>query len=426
MDRRLLAAIGIAGILASGFLVGIKILRNASIKGKTDLSHVKIAVVYERVTDGIAMNRSVEDVISILKEMKADFIFRGWWRWTPCPNRCEDLPSLSARVRCELSGYSYEHLEKAISIIKEEIPDIIFCGAVPAQIIPMRVVWNPKTGEIIEYPKTWELALDPGKWGLNISKEEFQCMFGKTHLWVPEELDCSLYNPEEVPAYFPDITNPEFQEVILSWAERQIDAGADAIWIDMLFKQAAMFYRLTKDFYHPAVRESYEAACMLVDRIHEYGEKKGKYILVGSWASAVYFPYQPPDLDFVTLSPSSSEVREMSFDEGRWDDIIGRIREKLGEIPIIAFIDWASTTKTPLGQFSQFLTKEEQNEFLRIADEFFSEKGIIFAYPLHGGWMGNDAEILSFGNRKVYDSLAPEFQTYQTIKELAQRKWEVP
>lgn len=36
--------------------------------------------------------------------------------------------------------------------------------------------------------------------------------------------------------------------------------------------------------------------------------------------------------------------------------------------------------------------------------------------------MGSNAGILSYGKFKVYDSLAPEFETYETIKELAQSK----
>ena len=62
----------------------------------------------------------------------------------------------------------------------------------------------------------------------------------------------------------PDITNPQFQELLLSWAERPIDAGVDAIWIDILFKQAVMLYRLTGSFEHPAVKESYQAAYKIV------------------------------------------------------------------------------------------------------------------------------------------------------------------
>ena len=36
--------------------------------------------------------------------------------------------------------------------------------------------------------------------------------------------------------------------------------------------------------------------------------------------------------------------------------------------------------------------------------------------------MGMDAKVLSFGKLKFYDALAPEFQTYQTIVELVQKK----
>jgi len=401
----------------------IEILEIKQIEHKKNLHQIKVAILYERIGDGKWIGRSIEDEIKIFKETKADFIFRAFWRWSPCPEKYEDLPAEKRRVY-ELHGYSYSHLEESISKIKNEIPDVIICGAIPAQIIQRNLVWNPKTREIIVYPETWDLALDPSKWGINISKEEFQCRFGKTHFWIPTDLDCKDYSPEIASAYFPDITNPKFQELLLSWAERQIDAGVDAIWIDMLFIQAAIHYMQTKDFNHPAVKESYEAACRIVDEIHEYGGRKGKYILVGSWATAAFFPYPPPKLDFVTISPSSIEVREMKLDEEKWNERLKLIRKKFGNIPIFAFIDWAGTIKTPLGQFSQILTKKQQRDFLKIADEFFSQRDVIFIYPVHGGWMGNDAQILSFGKSRVYDSLAPEFQTYNMIRELAQSKAE--
>ena len=390
------------------------------------LQEVKVAVLYERVTDRMALDRSLDDVIATLRETHAQLIFRGFWRWAPCPNRCEDLPTWRARARCRLRGYSYAHLEEVIAGIKSALPGVIFVGAVPAQIVQRKAVWNPKTGEVIRYPDTWGLALDPGKWGLPMSKEEFQCLFARTHFWVPQDLNCRDYDPAEAAAYFPDIKNPEFQELLLSWAERQIDAGADAIWIDMLFKQAAMLAKLAGDrgLDHPAVRESYEAICRIVDHLHEYGAAMGRRVYVGSWATAAWFPQAPPALDFVTVTPSPREVREMRLDGARWDERLGIVRAKYGEIPILAFIDWAATTDTPLGVFSQELSPEEQREFLRLADEFFTERGVIFVYPVHGGWMGNDAERLSFGISRVYHSLAPEFATYGTIVELAQDKAE--
>ena len=420
--RKSVVLIAVLGIALTALVWNLRPSQNGiGYAGARNISHVRVAVLYERIGDGEWINRSVEDEIEIFRETNAEFIFRAFWRWNPCPEKCEDL-SEEQREKCQVGGYSYEHLEKTISKIKTELPDIIICGAVPAQIIHRRGVWNPKTGEIIKYPETWQLALNPEKWGINVSKKEFQCMFAKTHFWIPQDLDCEEYTPEIASAYFPDITNEKFQELLLSWAERQVDAGADAIWIDMLFRQVTMLYRLTKDFEHPAVRESYSAINKIVDKIHEYGKRKGKYVHVGSWATPVKFPYPPPQLDFVTVTPSGKEIRELELNEEKWNEYLSLIRERFGEVPVFAFIDWAGTTKTPLGQFSQNLSKEEQREFLKKADEFFSKKGIIFVYPVHGGFMGHDAKILSFGKSKVYDSLAPEFETYETIKELAQGK----
>ncbi len=385
------------------------------------LRQKKVASLYENVTDGALYERSIDDIIGVLKETRTDIVFRGFWQWGQVPNTCKQLLSPANRQSCERAGYSYEQLGSTISRIKTKMPNILFIGAVPAQIIQRELIWNPKTGEVISYPGTWALALDPGKWGVKITKERFQCEFGKTHLWVPEEMDCNLYDPSTVPAYFPDKTNPDYEKLLLSWAQRQIDAGADAIWVDMLFTQAAMLAKIAGDVNHPSVKESFEAASGIASKIREYGRRKDKHTYVGTWATAALYPYSPPALDFVTVSPSAGEVRKMALDEERWTEGLAEIRTKLGDIPILAFIDWASTTNTPLGVFSQALDQEGQGAFLRIAEGFFTSHGAIFVHPLHGGWMGADAMTLSYGWSRVYDSLAPEFQTYETIKELAQR-----
>ena len=44
--------------------------------------------------------------------------------------------------------------------------------------------------------------------------------------------DQSRDDPRKLEVYFPGITNPEFQELRLSWAKKQIDCGADGVWID--------------------------------------------------------------------------------------------------------------------------------------------------------------------------------------------------
>ena len=79
---------------------------------------------------------------------------------------------------------------------------------------------------------------------------------------------------------------------------------------------------------------------MQVERIHEYGRNRGKEIFIGSWPTVAYFPYPPPNLDFVTVSPSAREVMEMKLDEARWNEKLKMIRRKFGDIPIFAFIDW--------------------------------------------------------------------------------------
>ncbi|KYH38331.1 MAG: hypothetical protein AYL28_004070 [Candidatus Bathyarchaeota archaeon B23] len=294
--------------------------------------------------------------------------------------------------------------------IKQEIPDIILCGAIPAQKTEI-IERNPITGKIYGEDETWEMALDPGKWGIDLSKEELQEKIGEKLGWD--------YKTE---ARYPDITNPEFQELLLSWAKKQIDLGIDAIWIDLLFKQAVFFYRITGDPHHQAVKESYEAACKIVDEIHRYGQLRGRYIYVGSWATPILLPYDAPDLDFVTYVPTSEEVFNRRFDEDGWDEAVEEIRRGFGDVLILAFLDSGPTVRSPLGVFSQNLTSTEQREFLRLADEFLQERGVVFAYPVHGMWMGDEATILSYRKSRMYDSLAPEFETYETIRELAQRK----
>jgi len=231
----------------------------------------------------------------------------------------------------------------------------------------------------------------------------------------------------------PDIINTDFQKLLLDFAKKQIDCGVDAIWIDVLYVQAQIFSRLAKEegkdrINNPAIEASVEAASHIVDEIHKYGRSKGKEIYVGSWSYEEQYKYgfpkdSYPKFDFVTMSPSVEEVKNKRLNEEEWKEKIRLTKEIYGqEIPIIAFIDWSFTRDTPLGVFSQTLTKEEANEALRNFDKFFTENGIIFAYPVHGGFMGRDATILAFGKSYKYDSLAPEFQTYETIKELAQEK----
>jgi len=376
-------------------------------EAKEKLSKVEVAILYEKINDGIYYDepyRTVDDVVNILKETNTSFVFRVWWRWSPCPESPETAPSPIYYRK----GYTYQQFEEVLTQLKGELPEVIFYGAIPAQRVNFEES-NPVTGEIYGENETWDMALDPAKWGItSVSKEQLQTQLqehgtGKT-------------------GYFPDITNLEFQKLLLSCAKKQIDSGADAIWIDMLFAQARIFEKITGDPEHPAVKESYEAASKIVDDVHVYGYSKGEYIYVGTFWNCVELPYPPPNVDFVTAIPSKDEIASMEMNKEKWDYRVGAIRIKLGDVPILALIDWAITTDTSLGEFSQSLSKENQSKFLEIADEFFQSSGIVFVYPVHGGFMGQDATIITLGKSKTYDSLAPEFETYKTITELANRR----
>jgi hypothetical protein len=217
----------------------------------------------------------------------------------------------------------------------------------------------------------------------------------------------------------------------LSWAKKQLDCGAEALWIDMLYRQATLLAQMAGDLHHPAVRESLAAASQIVEGIRRYGEERGRRVYVGSWVGPFVlaelkgkgFPYDPPRVDFVTLSPTIEEVLQKRLDEEKWTRAQALVRAKYGEIPLIAFIDW-SFDESPLVAFSQRLTPQEQRETLREFDRTFRELEVLFAYPVHGGFMGRNATKLSFGWSYKYDSLAPEFGTYETIRELAEARWQ--
>ncbi len=393
-------------------------------RSRPDLRSVRVAVLYENITDWPFFGRTVKDVIRALRETHADFIFRGFWRWGPCPNTYDQLP-LRVRDLFREHGYSYENLRYTLGEIKRELPHIIFCGAIPAQIINRRVVWNPVTGKVYRYPETWEMAFDPAKLGLPLTKRHVQWLIGRHHLWVPKETSEEEYDPTKASAYFPDLTDPRVQELMVSWARKQIECGADAIWIDALYWLAGGVARITKQPDHPAVMRVWQAATKIIDGIRAAGKQMGREVLVGVWGYVFAngkIDAPPPKLDFVTFTPTAQEVVTMQFDESVWRDRVAQIRAKLGDIPIFAFLDWSSTTRTPLGQFSQKLTPEQQRQFLKLADQFFTKLGIVFIYPLHGGFMGTDATVRSFGKSRGYDSQAPEFDTYETICALAAAK----
>ncbi|MFC2035638.1 hypothetical protein ACFLUJ_05890 [Chloroflexota bacterium] len=396
-----------------------------------ELSQVKVAALYENVTLGGGSN--IEAIIDMLRETKTDYV-RGFFKSGPTPMECQQYQQLSGFQPstmniCEAGGSSWGILQRAISEIKRELPNMLFCGAiVPTELGRMpggtenvqKVEFNPKTGEVIEGADLWEMAADPGKWGINVSKEQFQYDEAQAKHWIPTDLDFELYDWQKAQAIFPDITNAHYQELFLSWAQQMIDCGVDVIWFDVPFWQVRLLTKtkIIEDD-HPAVKEICEAVSKIVDEIREYGQREGKRIYVGSWPASLHLEadFPTPDWDFITMSPWSSEVEEMKLDQARWDQELTAVRKRYGDVPILVHIDWAQ-----LPIFSQKFNIEEQREFLKIADDFFYRNGVIFIYPIRGGWLTTNATKLSYGKSPIYDSKAPEFQTYDTIKQLALSK----
>ncbi len=438
-NKKILLAIGILGIVVLPiFMVSRNRqpdYRELKREAVEKLKDVKVALWYQSITDYKAFNRTIDDVITHLKETKTDFVFRAFWRYKVIPERCSDLLSPTQRQRCKNAGFSYSDLRESINRIKGKKPEIIISVGIPTERINAEER-DPITGKTFNREETWAMALDPQKWhimnpetGKPLTKIEFQENRARLLGFAPP----GPYDPQTAHAYYPDVTNPNFQKLQLDWGKKMIDSGADAIWIDMLFAQARMFKEITKNPNHPAVKEAYEAALKLVDEIHNYGLSKGKYVYVGGWTNFLEISpsYPAPDFDFVVNMIWEDEVRNKTLSEKRWNTFFDKVKSRVGsDVLVLTFMDEAAVKweDQPLGIFSQYLTKEEQKEFLRKADEFFERKRaefnlpIVFVYPLHGGWLGSNAKILSFGKYKVYDSLAPEFQTYNTIKELAQSK----
>ena len=389
------------------------------------LKEVKVAILYTNLNDRIPENRSLEDAISIVMETNADFI---WYAFAhaalPIPESAESAYSQYVRAGFDKDtasklalgaaqrGFHYKSLREQIEKLKERMPNVIYCAAIHMQFLYPKV-WNEITLEVIPSENVSQMVLVFSKWGLPYDRDETQEMMQKL----------SGYN-----FYYPDVTNEDYRRLVLSWIEKMISCGVDAIWLDMPFAQARVAYQLTKNFNHPAVKEAYMAVCDLIDEIHEIGREYGRYIYVGTWPGFIVFPYDKvPDVDFVTCRPTGSEVAEMNFDDKFWSRVLDRIHEKVPDAIIFWTPDWGPWNDTMLAVFSQVLSPEQQREFLETFDSYARERGMIPVYPVHGGDMGPDAVRLSYGKYKKYDALAPEFQTFDKIKDLCRRaKSKVP
>lgn len=407
LNKKILIAIFILAIAI--LVVGYKMTKESDgiAEMQTDLqtgkfSDVRTVSVYESVTDEFLRIRDANEIAGIIAETKTDYIHRGFFRYS------SDVDN-------------YDELKRNIVIIKNKNPDVIFGASLIVSQVDAEER-DPLTGEPIPESKIKEMAFNPLEWNINYERD------GK--LVTKEELHKIYSERSGLDVYLPDITNTEYQKLVLNIVKKEIDSGADAVWLDGFYLQADIIAEATGDASHPAVKAAFEAYSKIVDDIHAYGNIKGKYVYVGSWGEAgrnlqaveVNYPFAMPKLDFVTIGISHKEMRDRKPDKAYWEWKTKWVKKYFGDVPIIAVIDWSFDANTALGIFSQDLTKEEANEAVRNFDTFFKENGILFAYPVHGGWMGWEATKGSFGKTRIYDSLAPEFDTYDMIVELANKK----
>lgn len=136
-------------------------------KVRVGLSHVKIASLYENITDVDAFGRKLEDAVKQFKETQTDFIFRGFWLWSPAFDTPENISSEVLKLAeaehlgsaqiiklVKERGYFYKRLANSSAIIKKELLGIIFCGAIPAQKVNGKE-YNPVTNKVLTREDTW-------------------------------------------------------------------------------------------------------------------------------------------------------------------------------------------------------------------------------------------------------------------------------
>ncbi|HDM32142.1 MAG TPA: hypothetical protein ENG32_02170, partial [bacterium] len=488
MDKNkvLMAVVILGALLLFVFLINLKFhekIEKSDLKenASNKLRNVKVAVWYQYLTGGRLIGRSDKEAIEILKDLNVDLV-RGWWRWKPLPfspndKQFEKVFGKENLEKLVLSGQTWQDYENIVKFFKKEMPNSIFMASFGLQFIPRAKDRDPITGELITRDRAWEMAFDPQKHGFKMPKAEYQCIQAKKRHWVRKDINCKEVSEDFVKnnlsVFWGDPTNKDWQKLAFHIAQKLIDGGADAIWIDQYLNPSASAIALhcleeqktiencdfSKALKDKRVKEIINAQKEFIDKIHEYGLSKGKYVLVGSWGvlGKIEAPQQVvlienliPNYDFVVTTVSKEEVYNKEIDTQRWQNIIKKHKEIFGKIPIFVWFD-TGYYNSPMHIFSQYLNKTEQAEFLEKADKFFvdlSEKEnvtIVFVYPVSGQMMGpwkeGEKKTLSFqcccstckdkclisGEKGEcgfgsYDALAPEFETYETIKELTQRK----
>mgnify|MGYP000751773892 CR=1 FL=1 len=367
-----------------------------------------LPVLYDRPTDLIYyLPRSVEEAADLVAGLRADLLLRGWNRWFVCPESPREPPNFFTReeiVKNARRGYTYEHLKKAVRAMHER--GVKYCGGVGVQWLNARER-DPVTKKVYERSETWAMALDPGKWDIPYPKIKFQERMARRlgHI-APDE----PYNPAEVRAYFPDLTNEDYQKLFLNIVRKQVECGVDAVFVDALYVQAIELARLAGKK-HQAVQETWEAIYNIVSEIKRMG------VEVISWIGYLLFPeFSPPPLDYGAATPLAEEIKNKKLNSKRWDEISKRVAH-----PSLVYLDYG-LPKLPIWYFSQEYTLEEQRRFLPVLDKFFTHRGLTFVPTLHCIIAETGIKRLAWGKFPLYDATAPEFYAYDVLEKIALEK----
>jgi len=372
--------------------------------------------------------RTIDELLRIIDETKPDLILRAASRIGGSPWTTETFNKVKANI----------------SAIKLQYPNILIIGNLFFQMFG-----RPEIDDITEERYTSEyvynnMAFDPAKFGItSITKCEYQCA----------DDTCECKGPGEAKIgnkWIPDITIPEVQTLFIHQAEMLINAGCDGVWIDglMFNTREIIKYNASDENRQRCV----DGALYVCNEIKRLTTLYGKIPLISTWYVENFTRYIIRSIywydnlyDFVTLpAPGKLEIQTLTAIKD-YDNIINNVKTYYNDVPIIAYIDWGFE-KTPMWYFSQWypeytncceasdtpINREKRNIFQRnvltIFTEIFNNKGIIWAYPVHGGMICKNIDcteestgpccVKSYGLYHLYDSQAPEFQTYDTIKKL--------
>ena len=369
-----------------------------------------------------------EGALKIIDELRPDMIWYSHWvvGFPMVPDvesaykiakRC-GLPDERARkfqewVRRE--SYTLRDLREQVKEVEGR--GIIYCPSLLGYS-NFRVDFNfdPLTFECLSEEEVKSMLLNFGKWGIINPETGKPYTLEETQSYLKGIAASLGLNFSNLGVF--DTSSEKLIEYQVRRAVALKRAGVRAVWFDLFFQLPLRVSRLLNlSLSHPMVKDLYEGVKEIVERA------RGEGLMVGTWVTALQFPYEPPKLDFLTESPSSREVLNVKVDYGRWDEIAKLIKEKEPDSLLIIILDFGERDNLPLAIFSQRLSPDQQRKFLvelrNLADYLRKRYGlnVAVAYPVHGPGIGAGAERLAWGKYRIYDAKAPEFDTYEVIRE---------